>query len=92
MEYGGYKLVVVKPTVHTVMRSFKERWLSWPWRPWVKSRTYVTPALCEPDKCYLDQVRNIAYCGEQFYRELVEETKKRELKNFSIGGDYAPRP
>lgn len=30
---------LTKPEERIVSRSWRERWLSWPWRPWVATRT-----------------------------------------------------
>lgn len=30
-----------------VERTLKERWLTWPWRPWAKTKTESVPAIYE---------------------------------------------
>ena len=85
---SGMKVVVLKP--QSVVRTTRERWLSWPWRPWVSHR--VAPAMVPPDRSYLDTAHNTLYCGEHFYDEMLKEMKRHERRGYSIGGKYVPRP
>jgi hypothetical protein len=40
-HFGGYRVIIV-PDVQGVRRTWKERLLSWPWRPWVTWKTVPT--------------------------------------------------
>jgi hypothetical protein len=50
-----------------VERTFKERWLSWPWRPWVKTR----PSFAYMLRRHLEdcQLTMNAHCGITVYHE-----------------------
>lgn len=46
-DFAGLRIVesLHAVTREQVPRSRRERWLSWPWRPWVKTKTVEKPAM-----------------------------------------------
>ncbi len=67
--FAGMRVFISRPTLKTVRRSWRERLLTWPWRPWVVSREIVIPALIPTDDivCIGDDL----HCGELAYQKLM---------------------
>ena len=56
---------------HSRPKTWRERWLSWPWRPWVKHVVWQTPS----DKIYLvnmDGIKEKLICHPATTRMLGE--------------------
>lgn len=73
MNYAGLEIhtnpmLVVPGKPFTVRRSLKERWLSWPWRPW-RATKIVVPMV--PDRTAY-RTGNIVYMHPAMARELRE--------------------
>lgn len=44
---NGIRVIVADDCIESVVvdRTLRERWLSWPWRPWAKTRETKVPAV-----------------------------------------------
>jgi hypothetical protein len=71
---NGIPIIVMRPTIKTVSRSWRERLFTWPWRPWVKTKEEVSQPPIGPDQCFKMGDRFI--CGESFYAKLQNEVSK----------------
>lgn len=51
------KNLTVEGKATEVSRTFHDRWFTWPWRPWVKTRRY-TPRLPDPGMYKMEDLFN----------------------------------
>lgn len=83
MIFGGAKIIIDRPRLEMVLRTASERWLSWPWRPWVTHKArWTTPAVL-PDQC-ITLPDGTWVMGEKFYYSLCNETNRRN-SDFLMG-------
>jgi hypothetical protein len=68
MNYAGMMVFVTRSTPVTVERSWFERWFSWPWRPWVATKTVLDPPVVPHD--YAVSIGNDLFCSEKIYERL----------------------
>ncbi len=58
-----------------VRKSWKERLISWPWKPWVKTK-WVTKQV-PSDEIMHDRVNNVFYCHPVMKKQLEQEIYRR---------------
>lgn len=75
-QTGGMKLIEIDPAVQ-VRRTWKERLLSWPWRPWVKLKWILNPSYPKRGTYFMINKDTIV-CGREDAAIL-----KQEFRNVS---------
>jgi hypothetical protein len=73
ISYAGMRVFVSRPQLVTMRRSWRERLLTWPWRPWQAIESRWTEAALQPDDCYV--INGDLHCGERAYEQLKQQTK-----------------
>ena len=65
--YHGIRVIptINAMTSETVDRTKKERWWSWPWKPWKKTKIVARPAM------YLVKADSTIYCHPSLYRRVM---------------------
>lgn len=62
MKLMGMPVVVLRPVTESVLRGWRERLASWPWRPWQRRKIIVTPPPMKPGEYYI--AGGLIYCDE----------------------------
>jgi hypothetical protein len=93
MDYAGMNVIVLRPTQVVVERSWSERLLSWPWRPWIKTRVVLSHVV--PGD-YAFNIGNDLFCSEEMYERLKASTMGEDARarpsTASPLGDLPPAP
>lgn len=66
--FAGMRVFVARPLLRTRQRGWKERWFTFPWRPFQRVVSVLYPAAVPADECY--RVGNDLHCGENFYEKI----------------------
>ena len=82
---NGIRVIVADDCLESIVidRTLKERWLSWPWRPWVKTREKKVPAIYK----VMNPSRGAGWFGPSYFL-LAHPQKMAELREAStLAGD-----
>lgn len=74
----GQKVIITKDVTVVHRRTTRDRWLSWPWRPWVAERVEIVPAAVAHDKC-AELPDGTLIMGETFHAQLRHELMARGI-------------
>ncbi len=67
-SYAG-RMVYTNPDTVEVRRSFRERFFSRPWRPWVRTKLIPNPLFPDPEKAF--EVGDVLYMTESQFKRLT---------------------
>jgi hypothetical protein len=79
---NGLKIIesnlLTKTIQITIDKTWKERLLSWPWKPWIKTKI-ESKEVPDEEQIYHDKINNVIYCHPIIAQKIKERYTDKNI-------------